>query len=133
MISPPESPSDASCEILTISAEDFTEHATFAESLKSVIRAAEGYQLLTVTDVPLGWEDFLWEVEEDLPATRKSYDPITRILRVSIMPTYAHDVASGWLTLAIWRWCQAGLTTAQDPLLLWTASNASKVLRWILY
>ncbi|KAJ5799613.1 uncharacterized protein N7518_001681 [Penicillium psychrosexuale] len=132
MVSPQDPPSDA-CEILTISAKNFTEHASFAESVKGIICAAKHYQLLTVTDVPLGWEDSLWEADEDLPANRKTYDPITGLLRVSIMPTNGHDVASGWLSRTMVRWTRAGLTIPQEEDILYTMSDASIDFKYGVY
>lgn len=59
--------------------------------LFNTLREAKGFHELVITNVPPGWEDFLWEVEEDLPSIRKTYNPESRCLRLKIRPTYAHN------------------------------------------
>ncbi|KAJ6080073.1 hypothetical protein N7467_009826 [Penicillium canescens] len=80
-----------------ISADLFKTQPQFEEAIHNTLREAKGFHELVITNVPLGWEDFLWEVEEDLPSIRKTYNPESRCLRLKIMPTYAHNCIAEWI------------------------------------
>jgi len=61
-----------------------------------------------ITNVSPGWEDFLWDVEEDLPSIRKTYNPESRCLRLKIKPTYARNCFAEWISASISRACVKG-------------------------
>ena len=102
-----------------VSADRFKIQPQFEEAIRNTLREAKGFHELVITNVPSGWEDFLWEVEEDLPSIRKTYDPDTRCLRLKIMPTYAHNCIAEWISASISRACAIGfLNLAELDLLL---------------
>jgi hypothetical protein len=102
-----------------ISADLFNIQPQFEEAIHNTLREAKGFHELVITNVPLGWEDFLWEVEEDLPSIRKTYNPESRCLRLKIRPTYAHNCIAEWISTSISRACAIGfLDLAELDLLL---------------
>ena len=86
-----------------ISADRFKIQSQFNEAILDTLREVKGFHELVITNVPPGWEDFLWEVEEDLPCIRKTYNPDGRCLRLKIMPTYAHNCIAEWIASSISR------------------------------
>lgn len=102
-----------------ISADLFNIQPQFEEAIHNTLREAKGFHELVITNVPLGWKDFLWEVEEDLPSIRKTYNPESRCLRLKIKPTYAHNCIAEWISASISRACATGfLDLAELDLLL---------------
>ncbi|KAB8259788.1 hypothetical protein BDV32DRAFT_149988 [Aspergillus pseudonomiae] len=50
-----------------LSADRFKVQPEFEKTIYNTLRETNGFHELVITNVPPGWEDFLWEVEEDLP------------------------------------------------------------------
>ncbi|KAJ5289864.1 uncharacterized protein N7443_010117 [Penicillium atrosanguineum] len=88
-----------------VSADRFKIQPQFEEAIHNTLREAKGFHELVITNMPPGWEHFLWEVEEDLPSIRKTYNPESRCLRLKIMPTYAHNCIAEWISASISRAC----------------------------
>lgn len=102
-----------------VSAGRFKIQLQFEEAIHNTLNEAKGFHELVITNVPPGWEDFLWDVEEDLPSIRKTYNPDSRCLRLKIMPTYAHNCIAEWISASISRACAIGfLNPAELDLLL---------------
>jgi hypothetical protein len=86
-----------------ISADRFKSQPQFKEAIHNTLRDAKGFHELVITNVPSGWEDFLWEVEEDLPCMRKTYDPERCRLRPKLSASYAHNCIAEWISASISR------------------------------
>lgn len=109
-----------------ISARQFTDQPRFERwTVENICKHRDPHEL-AITDVPPGWEVFLWEIDESLPGTRKSYDPVDATLRVMIRPTTAHDVGVGWLTKSMLEWIRTGSVTMNEESLIRVGSSASK-------
>ncbi|OOQ84017.1 hypothetical protein PEBR_32413 [Penicillium brasilianum] len=80
-----------------VSANQFKIQPQFEDAIRETLLQVQGFHELIITDLPLGWEEFLWEFEENLPYTRKSYDPKIRTLRLKLMPNQIHDCVLEWL------------------------------------
>ncbi|CAL5868616.1 uncharacterized protein PFLUO_LOCUS2843 [Penicillium psychrofluorescens] len=97
-----------------VSADRFEIQPQFEEAIHNNLREAKGFHELVITNVPPGWEDFLWEVEEDLPTIRKTYNPESRCLRLKIMPTYIHNCIFEWISTSISRASGTGFLNAAE-------------------
>jgi hypothetical protein len=109
-----------------ISADRFAIQPQFEEAIHNTLREAKGFHELVVTNVPPGWEDFLWEVEEDLPSIRKTYNPDSRCLRLKIKPTYYHNCIGEWISASISRACAIGFLNPAELDLLLLQSGTSE-------
>ncbi|KAJ5591464.1 uncharacterized protein N7459_001833 [Penicillium hispanicum] len=107
------------------SADQFQIQPQFKEAIYNAVREAKGFHELVITNIPPGWESFLWEAEEDLPSIRKNYNPESRYLRLKIRPTYAHNCIVEWISTSISRASGMGfLNTAElDLVLLQSGTN----------
>lgn len=119
-------PSSASSRTV-VSADRFEIRPHFEEAIRNTLREAKGFHELVITNVPPGWEHFLWEVEEDLPSIRKTYNPDTRYLRLKIMPTYAHNCIAEWISASISRACAIGFLNLAELDLLLLQQGTSEV------
>ncbi|CEJ53915.1 hypothetical protein PMG11_00250 [Penicillium brasilianum] len=84
-----------------VSANQFKIQSQFEDAIRETLLQVQGFHELIITDLPLGWEKFLWEFEENLPHIRKSYNPKIRTLRLKIMPSEIHDCVYEWLSLSM--------------------------------
>jgi hypothetical protein len=109
-----------------ISAHQFKIQAQFEESILGTLLEAQGFHELIINDLPRGWETFLWEVEERLPATKKSYDPTRGRLRVTIMPGFIHNCAIEWLSDSKVEWVSSDAMTIAERRLVQLQGNTSK-------
>lgn len=125
---PPISLPESGASRTVLSADQFKTKRQFKESILDTLRESRGFRELVITDIPQGWERFLWEVEEALPATRKTYDPTSATLRVTIRPTWAHNVAMGWLSDSKTDWVLSGAMNQAEKRLVQLAGNTSKLL-----
>lgn len=96
----PLTPSSISSRTI-VSADQFETQPQFEEVIYNTLCDTKDFHELVITNVPLGWEDFLWKVEEELPCTRKSYNPEGRCLRLEIRPTSIHNCVAGWFSISI--------------------------------
>ncbi|CEO60493.1 hypothetical protein PMG11_05118 [Penicillium brasilianum] len=81
-----------------VSANQFKIQPQFEDAIRETLLQVQGFHELVITDLPLGWEEFLWEFEESLPRILKTYDPKIGTLRLKIMPTRSHNFVQGWLS-----------------------------------
>ena len=101
----------------------------FPEQSGAVLAHGKGFHELMITNVPPGWENFLWEVEEDLPSIRKTYNPESRCLRLKIRPTYAHNCIAEWISASISRACAIGFLNPVELDLLLLQQGTSEFNR----
>jgi hypothetical protein len=98
-----------------MSANAFKIQPQFEEAVRTFINDVTSFHQLVITEVPLGWEDYIWDVEEDLDhITRKSWDPVSRCLQVKVMPTRAYNYVSEWIRTSIGRAAGIGLLTIEE-------------------
>ncbi|KAJ5919344.1 hypothetical protein N7466_010287 [Penicillium verhagenii] len=91
-----------------ISVDRFETQPQFEEAIHNILREAKSFHELVITKILLGWEDFLWKFEEDLPSIRKTYNPESRCLQLKIMLTYAYNCIAEWISALISRACVMG-------------------------
>jgi hypothetical protein len=97
-----------------VSANQFKIQPQFEDAIRETLLQVQGFHELIITDLPLGWETFLWEFEESLPHTRKTYDPKIRTLRLKIMPTRSHNFVHQWLSNSMGRATLSQFLTPQE-------------------
>jgi hypothetical protein len=110
-----------------MSANAFKIQPQFEEAVRTFINDVTSFHQLVITEVPLGWEDYIWDVEEDLDhITRKSWDPVSRCLQVKVMPTCAHNCVFPWISTSITRACLTGFLNTDELDLLSPEAGTSK-------
>jgi hypothetical protein len=109
-----------------VSADQFKILPQFQEAIDHTLRDIQDFHELVITDLPPGWEDFLWEVEESLPATRKTYDPTSRTLRLKIMPSPTHNCVAEWISHSISRAAAVGFLNLAELDLIFLQAGTSK-------
>ncbi|KAJ5542608.1 hypothetical protein N7535_005030 [Penicillium sp. DV-2018c] len=98
-----------------MSANAFKILPQFEEAVSTFINGVTSFHQLVITEVPPGWEDYIWDAEENLAhITRKSWDPASCCLQVKVMPTRAHNCVSEWIGISISRACATGLLNIEE-------------------
>lgn len=70
----------------------------------------------------------MWEIEEDLPRTKKLYDPQATTFQVTVRYTLIQGVAVPWLTKMMFKWAMTSAINETEEPLLMVGSMASKLL-----
>jgi hypothetical protein len=110
-----------------MSANAFKIQPQFEEAVRTFINDVTSFHQLVITEVPLGWEDYIWDVEEDLDhITRKSWDLVSRCLQVKVMLTRAYNYVFGWILTLISRACLIGFLNTDELDFLFPESGISK-------
>ncbi|CAP79912.1 Pc12g02850 [Penicillium rubens Wisconsin 54-1255] len=105
--SPPLSPGMSST-----SATEFVDQSDFEYHVLKEIRSASESQVLVFTDINPSWGEQIVDLineTDDGYSTRKTYDSLTKVLRIKVMPTELHDCCQSW-----WRLSEINLRRIGD-------------------